>query len=235
MAKELLVLCRHCGAEVNPADDGCPFCMMAFVDLVPMELLQETMAAYGRDVRGIVRALWNGSIDESQAYDIFHDTVRVQFRRAWTEGSRACGIQPADWTPEEKTELERLTAIEIGFILPFLDFVRTHNKQSGHKFGALLPRAKLWEQRYGKLKAKAQVLSCGNKKLLWLIHSKVPCHDCRRLDGKIKRASQWEKADLYPNSPRLECVQSAGGVSVCRCTFEVTDEPCSRGPLPRIG
>jgi hypothetical protein len=196
---------------------------------------QETMAAYGRDVRGIVRALWNGSIDEMQAYDIFYDTVRVQFRRAWTEGSRACGIQPADWTVEEKVELERLTAIEIGFILPFLNYVRVHNKASGHKFGALLPRAKLWEQRYNDLMNYVKQQVCSDRKLKWIRTAKESCPSCVKLSNKVKRASYWKKHDVRPQHPtKLLCMISAKGPSVCKCYFEETDEPCTPGPLPSL-
>lgn len=191
-------------------------------------------AAYGRDVRGVVRALWSGVMDENQAYGQFYDTVRIGFRRAWTEGGRTCGIEPADWTPEERAELERATANELTFILPFLDYIVAHDKTAKFKFGALLHRCGLWAQRFNDLVNHAMQRMCKDKKLRWVKTAKESCVDCIRLDGQVRRASVWLKNDLRPQSPRLACMRSAGGASVCKCYFEETDEPCTSGPLPRL-
>ena len=194
----------------------------------------ESQASYGRDIRGITRALWRSAMDESQAYSLFYDTVRLGFRKAWTDGGRSCSIEPADWTLGEKVELGQRTANEIGFILPFLDYVVAHNKAEGFKFGALLHRCTLWTQRYNDLKNSAMQKMCGDLKLRWVKTAKESCRDCIRLGGQVRRASVWLENDLRPQSPRLECMRSAGGATVCKCYFEQTDEPCSRGPLPRI-
>lgn len=197
-------------------------------------ILIESQASYGRDLRGIVRALWRGSFSVDQAYDLFYASVRLAFPQAWAEGSRACDVEPADWTPEEKFTLEQVTANELGFILPFTDYVVAHSKAEGFKFGALLPRLQLWNNRYVELVNQAKVASCGNRKLRWTKTAKESCTDCLRLDGQVRRASVWQKNNLRPQSPRLECMRSAGGATVCKCYFEETDEPCSRGPLPRL-
>ena len=196
--------------------------------------LHETQASYGRDLRGVVRALWNGSFSEGQAYDFFYATVRLGFSQAWADGSRSCGIEPADWTSEEKIELEQMTTNELGFILPFIDYIIAHNKVAGFKFGALLPRIQLWTNRYRDLVNRAKMISCSDRKLKWIRTAKDSCNSCIRLEGQVRRGSVWQKNDLRPQSPRLECMRSAGGATVCKCYFEETDESCSRGPLPRI-
>lgn len=199
-----------------------------------MTELSESQASYGRDIRGIVRGLWNGSLSAEQSYDLFYSTVRLGFRQAWTDGGRSCSIEPADWTPEEKVELERRMMNEIGFILPFLDYVVAHDKAAKFKFGALLHRCALWTNRYNELTNHAKQMMCGDIKLRWVKTAKESCRDCIRLNGQVRRASVWLKNDLRPQSPRLECMRSAGGATVCKCYFEQTDERCSHGPLPRI-
>ena len=55
------------------------------------------------------------------------------------------------------------------------------------------------------------------------------CGDCTRLNTRVYRKSTWEKYDVYPQSPDLECTGK-----YCGCKFEVTDEPCTRGRPPAI-
>ena len=56
------------------------------------------------------------------------------------------------------------------------------------------------------------------------------CSTCLRLDGKVKRASEWEAANLHPQSPPNEKLLCRGWR--CACVLEPTTEPLSRGPLP---
>lgn len=60
----------------------------------------------------------------------------------------------------------------------------------------------------------------------FIVHN---CGDCRRLDGRVYRASTWAKYDIYPRNWDLEC----RGVR-CGCAFEETDEPCTPGFPPHL-
>ena len=82
---------------------------------------------------------------------------------------------------------------------------------------------------------QGQMAAKENPKLRWeWTPEKEHCSSCEKLQGKVKRHSQWEAAGLYPQAPVLECMAGAGGVTVCGCRFVPTDEPMSKGPLPRI-
>lgn len=56
-----------------------------------------------------------------------------------------------------------------------------------------------------------------------LVHN---CNTCKRYNGKVKRASYWEKIGARPQSPDLECK----GIN-CDCKLEPTTEKLSRGYL----
>ena len=56
-----------------------------------------------------------------------------------------------------------------------------------------------------------------------LVHN---CPDCSKYNGKVKRASYWQKIGAHPQSPDLACK----GFN-CDCKLEPTNEPLSRGYL----
>ena len=112
--------CAKCGTYCNPFGLG--------------ELSeQDTSASYARDLRGVVRALWQGVIDSQQAIDLLFDTVRLGLIRAWAEGARECGIQPADYSAREKMELALLISQEQSYIIGLVDFVVANSKAEGKK------------------------------------------------------------------------------------------------------
>lgn len=54
------------------------------------------------------------------------------------------------------------------------------------------------------------------------------CTDCPRLAGQVRTAAFWDKADLHPGSLKTECMHG------CKCDLVVTNEPLSKGKLPRL-
>lgn len=191
--------------------------------------------SYSRDVRGIVRALWNGSVDYSQAFGLMMDTVRIGLTRAANEGLESVGMQPADRTPEERVALEQWIVEEIRHIDGLLSDVLEGSKANGGKLGPLLSRANRWGLRYTDIANRARMMAQNDPKLEWVINYvrqvKQNCSTCLKLNGKVKRASTWLKRNLHPQNPpnpELEC----GGWN-CGCGLvPAPDKPMSRGPLP---
>ena len=198
--------------------------------------MADGMGMYRSTIRSATRGLWSGAMDWEQFYELMLDTVRLGFEAAWHEGAAECGILPEDLTAEERQALQSATVQENGYIAGFADTIEEKSKANGGKLGPLLVRAELWVKRYNDLRNRAKEMACGDQKLKWKMHpEKEHCKSCLKLNGKVKRASVWRNNDVRPQHPtKLECMVGAGGPSVCGCEFVVTDEPCSRGPLPNL-
>ena len=155
---------------------------------------------------------------------------------AWYEGAAACGISPADLSPEEKTALRQAIFHETNYIGRLAQVVEAGSKANSGKLGPLMALTPPWINRYQDIVNRAKVAACADKKLRWTLHgahpTKDPCSTCVRLDGKVKRASYWKRVGVQPQSPPNPSLECLGWL--CGCSFAVTDEPLSRGPLPRL-
>jgi hypothetical protein len=201
-------------------------------DLAPTSLLEQSGGAsgYARDIRGVVRALWAGTIDYDQASGLLINTIRLGVEKAFHEGAKSVGIAPVDLSPEERIAILNITVQEIGFIPDFLADIQAGSKANGGKLAPLLSRADMWGLRYADVVNRARVMAGGDKKLEWVLGpTKEHCVDCARLAGKVKRASYWQREGIAPQSHDLAC----GGWR-CLCTLEPTDKSCTPGPLPRL-
>lgn len=193
-------------------------------------------SSYGRDIRGIVRGLWGGVIDINQAFALLSDTVRIGLTRAWHEGAAECGIQPSELSPEELMTLRHIIAGEDRRIFPFLLTIDDGSKANGGRLAPLLSRAAMWALRYDDVVARAKLMACADQKTRWTINYhrviKDNCPSCLKLEDKVKRNGYWYTAQVQPQNPpnqKLKC----GGWR-CGCGLPETDEPLSRGPLPRL-
>ncbi len=156
------------------------------------------------------------------------------FNGAWREGAAACDIGEEELTLEEWEALNQAILEEFGFIAGFADAIVENSKANDGKLEPLLNRVDAWVKRYTDVSNRAKIMACKNQKLLWIVNSKETCRDCLRLEDQVRRASVWQAADIRPQHPKLECMESAGGPSVCLCELKPTDKPASRGPIPKI-
>ena len=190
-------------------------------------------SSYGRDIRGIFRALWAATIDAEMAFDLMNDTVWIGLTRAFTEGTAQCGVVPAEWTPAEKDALRDAIYNEQGRIWPALMFVEINSKANGGKLGPVTARAQVWVNRYRDVANMAKVMACADKKLEWVLGpTKKHCSSCIRLAGKIKRGSTWDRRGIRPQNPPNPMLECQG--YNCLCDLRVTNLHLSPGPLPRL-
>lgn len=188
---------------------------------------------YRSRLRSAVRGLWTGALDYYDAWDVFDIAIRSAFTQAYHDGAASVGILPSELTPDEKIELRSMIQRETEFIDGFLTAIEEQAAEGGN-LGPLFNRIEGWLARYQELYTKGQMTAKDNPKLRWQwTPGKDHCSSCTKLNNKVKRQTQWAKANLYPQCPDLECMQSAGGVTVCGCEFVPTDEPLSKGPLPK--
>lgn len=204
---------------------------------VELAELSRKAGEYARELRGIARALWNGSMDFDQAFSLFTSTIRLRLQSAWYEGAKACGILPAELSPEELMAMGSVIASEDSRVYQFLDWILQNNKASGGKFAPVQRRANTWALRYDDVVNRAKLQACADQKLEWVFNAlgvtKSPCYTCQvKLNGKVKRASYWRRVGVQPQNPpnaMLEC----GGWG-CLCALVITDKPLSKGPLPNL-
>ena len=194
---------------------------------------ERLIADYQKDIRGVMRAFWNGTVDFDQFFDLMLDTVRLGLTRIWNAGAAECGIQPSELSPEEKTKLAQMINSENTHIFEVADFIEQNSKANGGKFRQILPRAALWGQRGLDAFNQAKILACGDQKLKWNYDpAKENCPSCKRLNGKVKRASFWRRSGIRPQNPPNNSIACGGWR--CGCSLDPTDEPVSRGPLPKM-
>lgn len=182
--------------------------------------------AFARNVRAAVRGLWSGVMDYYDFFDAMASAVRYGITNAWNDGAAECGILPNELSPEEQMARQSMITGQMGYINGFASAIEQNSKANGGLLGPLLTRGEMWSNRYNDAKNQARTMACADKKLKWTLGPTEHCKDCARLAGKVKRGSQWT---IRPQSPELEC----GGFR-CQCQLVPTDEPMSKGPLPKI-
>lgn len=192
------------------------------------------IAQIRREIRGAVRGLWSGALSWEDSWESVDSTIERLWRKAFHDGAKEVGVLPVELTPSEKLELRQGIAQETSYIAGLLDATEAGSRANGGKLGPLYKRVELWVQRYQQVYTDGMMTAREDPKLKWIQTALEGCVTCVRLAGKIKRKSQWEKAGVYPQSPtQLQCMIDAHGPTVCKCYFEVTTEPLSKGPLPR--
>lgn len=185
---------------------------------------------YQSGIRAAVRGLWSGQISWYEAVDMMVLAIETNYTRAWSDGLGHCGINLSEMTPDESARLRLEINNEVQYVYQFADAIARESKANSGKLGLLYDRADMWINRYNSIRDLAMTYACADQKLMWVMGAtKEHCTDCRRLDGRVYRASVWRNADLYPRKHSLEC----GGFR-CACEFVSTNEPATPGFPPRI-
>ena len=229
--------CPHCAA-IYP-DDTLTECTNCNTQIahhnVQVVIVEQDKAEsnYRSAIRSMVRALWAGVIDIDQAFDVGETSIRFGLTQAWNAGLQSVGDIPAEQSPQQRIELQQMIANEINLLFPFLLDIEANSKANGGKLGPLFTRSEMWILRATDAENRARASALSDPRLAWRLGiTEQHCGSCARLDGKIKKASYWQRLNIRPQSPpneKLEC----GGYK-CLCFFEPTTEPQSRGPLPSL-
>lgn len=213
----------------------CPYCASLIETGRALDSVaeQSTRASeYKRDLMSAGRGLWLGVIDEFQAWESIEITVRRGLTQAYYEGIQECGIEPSEMTPEERQQLNQAIFNETAHIDGLVDFIIANSKANDGKLKTVMGRIDLWVLRYSDVAARARLMACGNRKLKWVQGpTSDSCPTCTSMNGKVKRASYWQEKGPHPKAPPNPTIQCSG--YRCRCDLVPTDEPASKGPLPR--
>lgn len=187
-----------------------------------------TINDFQAGLRASARGLWNGTLTFIGFIDGMITSIERGFEQAWQEGAAECGIAPEERTTQEAAALNQMLLESISRLGSFGVWIMEHSKENGGKLRTVYNRLDMWTNRYNEVVNIARGMSCADGKLKWIVGPTEHCRDCLRLNGKVKRASYWQEAGIRPQMRELEC----GGYR-CQCRLEQTDEPMSKGPLPK--
>ena len=198
-------------------------------DLV--EMVVKTLAYFLRTLSSMVRDLYRGDIEEGGFVDTMATLVQEQLTRAWHEGMRVNGLDPeTEMEPEWEEQLQEIILNEYNYIDQFAaDIVQTAKDEK--PWDALLARAELWANRYTDVVNRA-VLVTKEQKLKWVYGDTQHCDTCMALNGIVAWASEWELANVVPQSPPNEALDCGGWK--CQCSLEPTKERHTPGAFDRI-
>lgn len=189
----------------------------------------KTINQYKAELRAAARLLWSGSISLTHFYNRMSATVHKEYRKAWYEGAKTMGLMPDELS---KTELNRLNteiAAELSRVYNLAIFVLDNQQYKGGLLRSIFNRIDKWVTGYVRIREMAKMFAAKDKKLRWTMHPAEHCSSCRKLEGKVKRASYWKAHSVSPKSwSKLECKLG------CKCTLEHTFAKCTPGPLPNL-
>lgn len=199
---------------------------MSMRDALIAELSQFT---FGRNIRGAVRGLWIGVYSAGEFFRQMVYALERGIFQAFKEGFAEFGISMDEMNTEDKGAMFNFLANQAVYIDGFAQSIIQNNKNHGGKMGPHMLRAEMWINRYKEARSLARVIAAKDRHLVWVLGNSEHCGSCTKLAGKVKRGSVWLEHDIRPQHPALEC----GGYK-CKCDLIPTNEPASRGPLPRI-
>lgn len=194
-------------------------------------MIEKAISRFKTNINASIRKLWLGAGDIFEFFEDMDRAIQMGYNQAWNEGAATCGIQPSERTVQESERLEQLITENRQFIFGFGETIEENSKANGGLLGSQLARGQLWLNKYNEVKSIAQQMACADIKLKWVWSPlKEHCKDCQRLNGRVYRASIWQKWNIHPQSQSLQC----NGFR-CGCSFVMTDEKVTPGRPPAIG
>lgn len=177
---------------------------------IEVALAAKTENFYNRALNRLVSDLYNDEISQDDFINSHADLITQQFRRAFNEGMRANGLDPAkDMTSEWEQAYQGLVADEFQYVDDFAaDIVR--GAKDGLPVDGLRYRAGLWAHRYPDIVDQAKIITGDdNQMYTWHYGDTVEhCGTCSQYEGQTKTAREWRvlrERGIYPKSRALEC------------------------------
>lgn len=181
---------------------------------------------YQRNLRQAVRGLWSGLLTYDQALEALLSTIARGLTQAFYQGAAECGINPDELTDVENNALQGFIIEEQSYAAGILDFA---DKEIS--LAELYSRLNRWTTRYLDIQNQGKLYACKDEKLIWeLGRVEKHCPSCKKVAGRVKRASFWQRVGVYPQqppNPNLECKGF-----YCQCRLTPTSLPITPGPLP---
>ncbi len=181
----------------------------------------KTADYYLRVLMTWVNDLYNHEVSEDEFIDRMADVIEQQLTRAWNEGMRANGLDPAeDMLPEWQDILTEIIASEYAYVDGFAADIASGK----FSLAQLQARANIWANRYNDVVNRAIAATAdGKDRLIWVYApEKQHCPECEKLDGIVAFAREWDELGVHPggaDNPMISC----GGWN-CGCQLLPTDK-----------
>lgn len=190
-------------------------------------------STFARDIRSAVRGFWSGAYDYYRFFEEMGRAIDRGLTSAWYSGAAECGILPEELTVDEIKIMRFRVSEQMNYLNQFAETIETNSKANKGKLTPLMKRAQLWINQYNSVMNEAKVLACKDQKLKWVLGmTEQHCRTCSSLDGKVKRASFWQKLGVRPQNAPNHLLECQGWN--CDCSLVQTDEPVSRGAMPSL-
>lgn len=197
--------------------------------ITPKKKDAKAIGAFQGAIRAAIRGLWTGTVDYFGFFDIMLTAIDRFYQEAWLAGAAQCGIQGMDeLTPEEQLRLRALIISDQQYIHGIATAIEENSRERGGRLAPLMARGELWINRYNMVYNEGQAAACADRKLRWILGpTERHCRSCSGLNGRVYRASVWQRNGALPQSSQLAC----NGFR-CQCRLEPTGERGTPGPFP---
>ena len=160
----------------------------------------KTQAHYQRVMWAAVKDLYNGAISESGFEDVMLQLIDGQLTRAWNEGMRHNGLDPAtDMAPEWSAILDEIKLSEIDFVGRIAGEI-IEAAQAGTGYEELRSRVDLWAARYNDVLNRSILETAGGGNFEWIVGDTEHCETCLSLNGIVASLADWKTAGFKPQS-----------------------------------
>lgn len=187
------------------------------------------------------RHLWAAALEMYRTGDVsgFLDTfiveIRNQLTRAFNEGARDVGVDPSEFTSDDRQHLDGWINSEYEHVLTLAQAI-----QDLYTTGATLDefrtairwRIDLWAHRYQEVVNEARIWFGGKTRLIWVLGATEHCESCLSLAGIVAFAEEWDQSGIRPQHPPNEFLACQGWR--CDCHLDVTTQRRSPRALDRL-
>lgn len=172
------------------------------------------MSSYRKDLQNSLEKLWNEEITLSAFYLLMYALVEESYSLAWYYGMSLAGISEFDMIDDERLALIQTIREEQGHIEKLgNDIIKAMSE--GKDISIFKGRLNMWANSLLEAQNKALMYAHSNPKLMWVEGDTIKkCKDCLSQNGKVRRAKEWMKLNIHPQSSNLECK----GIN-CECSF----------------
>lgn len=189
----------------------------------------KTIGYYRRVMWKAVLKYYKQEMEDTEFLDVMIRLIEGQMRRAWNEGMRSIGLDPAtDMKPEWEQMIQEAINSEFNYVLKLgTDIQTARARELG--VDRFRSRVELWVNRYTDIVNRAKI-ECGkdlNKKFRWKFGDTIHCPACLELNGIVTTAREWWNLDVRPQSPPNWALSSRPEGCIgwhCQCEFMLTNE-----------
>ena len=194
-------------------------------------LARKSLAQYIRQLRQYARDYFTEKLDDTVFLDKMIAAIGDQINRAWNEGMRSNGLDPAkDKTDAMRARVDELVRNEQNHVTNLADLINNQRNAGRDDMVAINARVDVWANRYIDVVNIAKAETAPPEQMLeWVYGDTQHCETCFALNGTVLSAAEWGASRYHPQQPPnkdLEC----GGWR-CKCKLMKTKK--KRTGLPQ--